>query len=232
MKGESGQSRYWVVIPAAGSGKRMGENIPKPYLTLGDSPVIEHSVSIFTAHPRISQVVVVLAADDARWSQLAIAQSNQILTTVGGDTRAHSVMQGLERLKNVASSNDWVLVHDAARPCLTRSALDRLIQTLQDHPIGGLLAVPVADTLKKVTADNIVRETVAREQLWCAQTPQMFRFEILYSAIKKALAENVSITDEASAVEFIGEHPLVVKGDSRNIKITRPEDLVMAENYV
>jgi len=226
------EPRYWVVIPAAGIGKRMDGETPKQYIKLKNHTIIEHAVSVFTNHPKISQVVVVLHADDTQWSSIDISESEKIITTIGGETRADSVMQGLERLQETASPNDWILVHDAARPCLTTETLDRLIESLRDHRIGGLLAIPVADTLKKVDADHSVQETVSRKKLWAAQTPQLFRFAILYDAMKKALASDHLITDESSAIEFSGEHPIVIKGDPKNIKITRPEDVTLAENYL
>lgn len=224
--------QYWALIPAAGTGKRMGEETPKQYLKLKNKTIIEHTVSIFTNHPKISKVVVVLHAEDTQWSHFPLSKSEKIITTVGGETRADSVMQGLNRLKETASQNDWVLVHDAARPCLTTETLDRLIESVQDHPIGGLLATPIADTLKKVNANHSVQETVSREKLWAAQTPQLFRFGILMDAMQKALASDIRITDESSAIEFSGKHPLVIKGDPKNIKITTPEDLKIAENYL
>jgi len=226
------EPRYWVVIPAAGIGKRMGGETPKQYVKLKNKPIIEHAVSVFIKHPKIFQVVVVLHADDTQWSSFPVSESEKIITTVGAETRAASVMQGLERLQETAFSNDWVLVHDAARPCLTTETLDRLIGSLKNHLVGGLLAIPVADTLKKVDGDHAVQETVSRKKLWAAQTPQLFRFGVLYDAMKKALAQDVCITDESSAIEFSGEHPLVIRGDPRNIKITRPEDLEIAEHYL
>ncbi len=226
------RARYWVVIPAAGSGKRMGEMTPKQYLKLKNKTMVGHAVSVFTRHPKISQVVVVLHADDTRWSDFDIPESEKIVTAVGGETRADSVMQGLECLRASVSPDDWVLVHDAARPCLTTDTLDRLMEALQDHPVGGVLALPVVDTLKKAGAGYVVRETVSRNQLWSAQTPQLFRFSILYDAMKSALASYAVITDESSAVELAGEQPLIVKGDPRNIKVTHLEDLILAESLL
>ena len=226
------RARYWVVIPAAGSGKRMGEMTPKQYLKLKNKTMVGHAVSVFTRHPKISQVVVVLHADDTRWSDFDIPESEKIVTAVGGETRADSVMQGLECLRASVSPDDWVLVHDAARPCLTTDILDRLMEALQDHPVGGVLALPVADTLKKAGAGYVVRETVSRNQLWSAQTPQLFRFSILYDAMNSALASDAVITDDSIAIELAGEQPLIVKGDPRNIKVTHLEDLILAESLL
>lgn len=220
--------QYWVIIPAAGIGKRMGEKKPKQYLKFKNSTIIESTLSIFVKHPKVSQVIVALHANDTHWSRLP--KQEKITTTLGGKTRAESVMRALEYLTGMAQQNDWVLVHDAVRPCLTTEILDRLIENLQEHPVGGLLAIPVVDTLKKVDAANhVVQETVARENLWAAQTPQLFRFGILYDAMKKALDSKVTITDESSAIEFSGESPMVVEGDPKNIKITTPKSLSMAE---
>jgi len=203
----------------------MGAELPKQYLTLNNQTMIESSISVLAQQEDIARVVVVLASDDVHWHQLDIANHQKIQTTTGGQTRADSVMCGLEFLKESAAPDDWVLVHDAARPFLTAAALDRLITALHAHPVGGLLAMPVVDTLKKVDSDHIVEKTLSRENIWAAQTPQMFRFGILYDAMQTALAAGVAITDESSAIEFVGKRPLLVLGDRCNIKITRPEDL-------
>jgi len=217
--------QYWAIIPAAGIGERMQTNLPKQYLKLNDKTIIEHSVSTITQHNKISKVVVALHPDDTQWPQQQISSPEKIITTTGGKTRADSVMQGLKTLQEYADSDDWVLVHDAARPYLTSESLDRLIETLQEHPVGGLLAMPIADTLKKSSADGLALETISRVNLWAAQTPQMFRFGVLLDAMQKAQAVGINITDESSAVEYIGKHPMLIKGDPRNIKITRPEDI-------
>lgn len=220
--------KYWVIIPAAGMGRRMQSKTPKQYHKLNDQTILEHTVSLFSSHPLIEKVVVVLHENDKVWSTLNIQHPEKVVATVGGDTRAHSVLRGLAYLESTVAVSDWVLVHDAARPCLPSTVLDRFIKTLADHPVGGLLAMPITDTVKKVDANHDVRETISREGLWAAQTPQMFRFDLLFDAMQKALSSDAVVTDEASAIEFVGEHPLVVEGDWRNIKITTPEDLERA----
>jgi len=216
---------YWVIIPAAGVGRRMDSTLPKQYLKFNQEMIIEHIVSLFSSHPLVKQVVVVLHAEDRQWANIKIADPDKVVTTIGGETRAESVLEGLSSLQLKAAEHDWILVHDAARPCLYPEALDRFINTIADHPVGGLLALPIVDTIKKVGANHHVQKTISREGLWTAQTPQMFRFGVLWNAMKKALKAGVVVTDEASAVEWIGEEPLVVEGDWRNIKITCPADL-------
>lgn len=222
--------KIWVIIPAAGIGKRMGSDTPKQYLKIKNKTIIEHSISSFINRPEIFKILVVLHPDDAQWSR--ISNTENVLTTVGGETRAHSVMNGLQYLQEMVSKNDWVLVHDAARPCLNDEVLDRFIHAVKDHPIGGLLALPVSDTLKKIDTNHEVRETVSRESLWAAQTPQIFRYSVLYEALQHALDSDAVITDESSAIELSGGHPLVVKGDPRNIKVTRAGDLPLAEKFL
>lgn len=222
------QLGYWVVIPAAGTGRRMQSKTPKQYIKINGQMIIEQTLSIFTKHPLIQKVIVVLHADGTEWSAINAQHPEKIATTVGGERRADSVMQGLQYLQPHAATNDWVLVHDAARPFLSADVLDRFIESVADHPVGGLLAMPVTDTVKKVDADHGVCETIPREGLWAAQTPQMFRYGLLFDAMEQALKSNTPITDESGAIELIGERPLVVEGDKRNIKITTQSDLERA----
>ncbi len=225
---------YWAVVPAAGVGKRMGGLIPKQYLQLHGSTVIEHTLSRLFCHPRISAVVVSLGAEDEQWPLIAARLSNQekLLTTIGGAERCHSVYNGLLKLEGQAREDDWVLVHDAARPCLHHSDIDRLITVLADHPVGGLLGVPVADTMKRTHENGEVIATVSRDNLWRAMTPQMFRYGLLKEALGTALNANLMVTDEAAAMENDGHRPRMVECRADNIKITRPEDLTLAEIYL
>lgn len=225
------KNKYWAVIPAAGVGKRMQADRPKQYLELHGHTVLEHTLSRFFDHPRISGVVVVVTDGDPYWQELAISHP-KLMTASGGEERCHSVLNALQVLRAQADDNDWVLVHDAARPCLRREDLDQLIDTLAQHPVGGLLGLPVADTVKRTGADDMVIETVPREHLWRALTPQMFRLGELHQALEDALKNNQLVTDESSAMELAGKAPKMVEGHGDNIKITRPQDLRLAELYL
>jgi 2-C-methyl-D-erythritol 4-phosphate cytidylyltransferase len=225
------KQQYWVVIPAAGSGSRMGSDIPKQYLPLNGKPVLAHTVERFLSHPDIAGVVVALSANDNYWSSLNLAHSK--LTTVeGGQERCYSVMNALNSLGQRVANNDWVLVHDAARPCLRDEDIDHLILELQNHPVGGILGVPVTDTVKRTNADNEIVDTVDRSHLWRAMTPQMFRLGMLKDAMEIAINNQQQITDEASAIELLGLSPKMVEGHADNIKITHPQDLALAELYL
>ncbi len=217
---------FWVVIPAAGIGSRMQADRPKQYLSIGNSTIIEHTLDCFLPHPDLLGIVVALSEEDAYWPQLPCATDPRIRITVGGGERADSVLNGLDKLmQDGAQSDDWVLVHDAARPNLLASDLDLLITTLATDPVGGLLAVPVRDTLKQIGPDGRVSNTPDRTMFWQAYTPQMFRLSELREAIHGALAAGVQITDEASAMEWAGKAPRLVEGRADNLKVTRPEDL-------
>ena len=224
--------KYWVVIPAAGSGSRMGGEVPKQYLSLAGKTVIEHTLQRFLDDVRIAGIVVAISPDDRHWHRLNLGDGPQLLTTPGGAERCHSVLAGLSRLEGLARADDWVLVHDAARPCLRGADIDRLIIELADHPVGGLLGLPVKDTMKRGGLDQDVVETVDRDGLWHALTPQMFRYSILVAALKAALEKQIIVTDEAQAVELNGATPRLVEGQADNIKITRPQDLALAELYL
>lgn len=219
--------RHWVVVPAAGAGRRMGGAVPKQYLPLRGKTVLEQSLGRFVGHPRIAGVVVVVAAD-VRWMGIDPALRARVMTAPGGHERSASVRNGLQALAGLAAPDDWVLVHDAARPCLRNADLERLLDALDGDPVGGLLAVPVGDTLKRADAQGTVLETVDRTGVWQAQTPQMFRYRLLHDALASAAAANVSVTDEAMAVERLGQPARLVPGHADNLKITRPEDLALA----
>lgn len=222
----------WAVIPAAGLGRRMGNQVPKQYLRLGDRAVIENTLLRFTDHPAITGIVVAVDPQDHTWSSLAIDNTGSLITVPGGRERCHSVLNALRYLMDTARAEDWVLVHDAVRPCLTRQDLDLLIAALRYDAVGGILATPVRDTLKRANRDGRIAETVDRTGLWHALTPQMFRLEVLYSALQAALARGDDVTDEASAVERTGLKPRLIEGRGDNIKITRPEDLALAERIL
>ncbi|MBU0499031.1 MAG: 2-C-methyl-D-erythritol 4-phosphate cytidylyltransferase [Gammaproteobacteria bacterium] len=224
--------RYWAIIPAAGAGRRMGADIPKQYLPLGGRTVIEQTIGRLLEHPAISKVVVALSAKDAWWSGTCYASHPRVLRATGGEERCHSVLNALAVLAEEAGAEDWVLVHDAARPCLRPEDLTRLIELLSSHPVGGLLGMPVRDTMKRTDIDNRVTQTVPRERLWHAYTPQMFRLGLLKKALSQALAKGELVTDDASAMELAGHVPLMVEGHADNIKITRPEDLELAGFYL
>ncbi|MHA6196844.1 2-C-methyl-D-erythritol 4-phosphate cytidylyltransferase [Pseudomonas wadenswilerensis] len=217
---------FWAVIPAAGVGARMAADRPKQYLQLGGRTILEHSLNCFLDHPSLKGVVVSLAADDPYWPGLASARDPRIQRAAGGRERADSVLNALLLLHaQGAADSDWVLVHDAARPNLARSDLDHLLAELADDPVGGLLAVPARDTLKRADADGRVAATVDRSTIWQAYTPQMFRLGALHRALADSLVADVAITDEASALEWAGQAPRLIEGRSDNIKVTRPEDL-------
>jgi len=217
----------FALVPAAGSGSRMGESPPKQYLLLAGRPLLQHALGALLASPQIEKAFVVLADGDREWSRYdwSIYGSRVEPLRCGGATRAQSVRNGLAMAPGIGEQ-DWVLVHDAARPCLPAEALRRLIETLGNDPVGGLLALRVADTLKRGDAEDRVIETVPRAGIWQAQTPQMFRRGRLLQALQLAGAE---VTDEAAAVEALGLKPRLVPGDPRNVKITFPEDLAVAE---
>src|SRR5512139_2461576 len=216
---------FYALVPAAGSGSRMGGELPKQYLPLAGRPLIHHALTTLCAYPDISTVFVVLAPGDEQFHQYDWSHCGDKLQPLycGGQTRAESVLNGLMAAE--LEPDDWVLVHDAARPCITHALLTRLISELREDPVGGILAAPLADTLKRADAAQRVARTEPREGLWQAQTPQMFRTGLLLQALQAA----PSVTDEASAVEALGLHPKLVASDSSNFKVTYPQDLQMAE---
>lgn len=223
---------HWAVVPAAGVGQRIGADVPKQYLDLAGRPVIDYAVRVFLDHPRIEGVVVALDPEDAHWQRTALSGHPAIRLANGGTERCHSVLNALDVLSEQAQDDDWVLVHDAARPCLRASDLDRLIQAVVDHPVGGLLGIPVRDTMKEVGAGRGVLRTVPRDRLWHAFTPQMFRLCLLRRALRDALDQGRLVTDDASAVELMGLSPLLVEGHADNIKITHPTDLPLARFHL
>lgn len=222
-------SRFFALIPAAGSGSRMGGELPKQYLEIAGEPMLWHAIRALCTHPSIEQVFVVLAAEDAHFARYDWTPFDAKLRRLycGGATRAASVLNGLHAMASVSQPEDWVLVHDAARPCLAQAHLDALMTDLTNDEVGGLLAVPVADTLKRADPASRVLATEPRESLWQAQTPQMFRRGLLLCALE-ALGTDTP-TDEARAIEHLGLQPKLVACDATNLKVTYPQDLALAE---
>jgi 2-C-methyl-D-erythritol 4-phosphate cytidylyltransferase len=224
---------YWAIVPAAGSGSRMGAALPKQYLRLGDRTVLEHTLDTLLAIDAISGVLLVVAPGDNAWQSIQPRYSGQPVDVVdGGAERCHSVLNALDALAGKAAASDWVLVHDAARPCVRRDDIRALMDSVAAGSDGGLLGVQVADTMKRVAADGRVSATVDRAGLWHALTPQMFRLAALRAAVRQAIAADSLVTDEASAMELAGYRPLMVQGHRDNIKITLPADLALAAFYL
>ncbi len=226
--------RCFALIPAAGAGTRAGAPLPKQYVPLNGEAMLVHTIRAFVRSPGIAGVRVVLAADDP-WGGSADAASIRAeagarlgFVQVGGPTRAQSVANGLEALSKEASADDWVLVHDAARPCITPAMIGELIDVLANDPVGGLLAWPVPDTVKRADASGRVEATIARTGLWLAQTPQMFRIGLLRAAYMAAS----DVTDEAGAIEALGHAPRLCMGSARNLKVTYPADFDLASAYL
>ena len=220
--------RIWFVIAAAGQATRFGGRLPKPYLEIGGKTLLEHGLAALASARGVAGGVVVLANGDRRFERLPPAVRRRVMTVAGGASRAASVLNGLQALI-AAREDDWVLVHDAARPCVQRRDVESLISACRRDRIGGLLAVPVADTVKEAGDDGRCLRTLSRERLWRALTPQMFRRGPLMRAIGEALARGQEPTDEAAAIESLGLRPLLVEGSALNVKVTRPSDLALAE---
>jgi len=216
---------YHALVPAAGNGFRFGAEMPKQYLPLRGKPVLQHTLDRLQAHFTLARTYVVLAPDDHWFEQAIAVPSNVTLLRCGGATRAESVRNALERLVDVAA-DDWIVVHDAVRPCLDREESLRLQRELADDEVGGFLAVPVSDTLKRLGDDARVLRTESRDALWRAQTPQMFRYAVLRKAF--ALPGLDTWTDEAHAIEALGLTPRGIAGSACNVKITYPEDMTLA----
>ena len=225
--------KFWAVVPAAGVGKRMGSDCPKQYLQLLGRTILQRTLDRLLNHPLVAGVVVAISEGDEYWQEIAPNyQGKNLHVAPGGQERCHSVLNGLNVLQTLASDKDWVLVHDAARPCLSAVDISRLIETLREDAVGGILGVPVADTIKRVTTTNSIETTVDRSGLWRALTPQMFQLSVLIEALSSALNAGVLVTDEASAIEWAGMSPRMVEGSPENIKITLPQDLWLAECYI
>ncbi|MEO6064340.1 MAG: 2-C-methyl-D-erythritol 4-phosphate cytidylyltransferase [Lysobacterales bacterium] len=229
----------WCVVPAAGRGRRFGGDVPKQYQSFGAAPLLLVTLRRLALHPSIAGLMVVLAQDDAHWPKLGQLNGKPVLTAEGGDERADSVLSGLRALRDsgAVGRDDWLLVHDAARPCFAYADIDRLIELGSQHPYGALLACPISDSLKRVVGERMLEShgAVSRDQLWRAQTPQMFRLTPLIENLMSALDASTPddrVTDEASAYEHHGCFPLVVQGSASNIKVTTTDDLHMALRLV
>lgn len=218
-------TRFHVIIPAAGNGSRMGAESPKQYLSLHGKPLIQHVIKVFDQSTKINSINVLLSQEDAHWRSAYLNLSNKMhVHYCGGETRALTVLNGLNAISGTVEEEDWILVHDAARPGLSNLLLNQLLTTLEDDKVGGLLALPLADTLKRADPEQCVAATVPRNDLWQAQTPQMFR----YATLKKALTKfKGTPTDEAEAIEALGLKPRLVPGELRNLKVTYPQDLAV-----
>jgi 2-C-methyl-D-erythritol 4-phosphate cytidylyltransferase len=224
--------RYWMIVPAAGNGSRMQQAIAKQYLPLAGSTVLEITLSRLKALQLFEKIVVPIGAEDSLWKDTNPASDSTFLALQGGAQRSDSVMAALLALEGLADESDWVLVHDAARPCFKSSDINHMVASLAEHPVGGLMAERILDTVKQVDKNDAVVKTLDRKQLWRAQTPQMFRYGLLKTCLEEASKSGAEITDEASAVELLGLQPAVVCGSASNIKITVPGDLDLAEYYL
>lgn len=217
-----------AVVPAAGIGSRMKADKPKQYLTIQGKTILEHTLNVLLTHTAVSKVIVAVAKDDPYLSALAITQHPKIQIVEGGETRAESVLNGLKAINHPAQTR--VLVHDAARPCLRHAEVDKLLKI--DDINGAILALPAIDTIKRAGVNQQIAETQDRNFIWLAQTPQYFRADLLLNALELANQQGFAVTDEASAMELAGFRPHLVEGVSSNIKVTRPEDLALAEFYL
>jgi len=224
----SSAPRYFALIPAAGVGARMAASGPKQYLKIGGKPMLRHAIDAFLFSELIAHTYVVVSPDDPVIDSIVPSHGVTVLRC-GGATRAESVQNGLAALNTTLRENDWVLVHDAARPGLDEHLIEKLITHTGEHPVGGVLALPVVDTVKRCIAGEV--GTVSREGMWLAQTPQMFRYKLLRDALSAA-RDMKQITDDASAVEALGLSPKLVEGDPRNLKVTLPGDVRIAEMYL
>lgn len=225
-------AQVWAVVPAAGKGSRFGGDVAKQYQLLNGYTVMQHTLDRLGSVSGIAGIVVPLAAGDTDAATLAWRHEDKLQFVTGGATRADSVLAGLDALRDRLADDDWVLVHDVARPCVRVADVERLLQQLQVDPVGGLLACRVRDTMKRTDDGMQVVATVPREQLWHALTPQLFRYGLLRRALLAAMASGVEVTDEASAIEHLGLRPRLVEGARDNIKITFPEDLRLAALFL
>jgi len=220
--------RYFALIPAAGVGARMAAGGPKQYLPIAGKPMLRHALDAFLGSALIAHTYVVVSPGDGQIDAL-VPEAGVTVLRCGGATRMDSVQNALRALRDEILETDWVLVHDAARPGLTPALIARLIAGVGADPVGGLLALPVVDTVKRAGPDGVT--TLARDRLWLAQTPQMFRYKLLSDALGAAPDAN-AITDDASAIEALGLSPKLVEGDPRNLKVTLPRDIGIAEMYL
>ncbi|ABZ75793.1 2-C-methyl-D-erythritol 4-phosphate cytidylyltransferase [Shewanella halifaxensis HAW-EB4] len=217
-----------AIVPAAGIGSRMGAEIPKQYLQLNEQSILSHTLDCLLSHPDIDKVIVALNPADNYFAKLPQVKHPKLECVIGGKERADSVLSGLK----IAEAGAWALVHDAARPCLTHRDIDKLIASVNEFPQGAILAAPVRDTMKRTDEKGLISETVCRERLWHALTPQYFPVSSLMQNLTDALAAGALITDEASAMEWAGVMPGIVSGRADNIKVTHPDDLQLASLFL
>ncbi len=226
--------KVWVIIPAAGIGKRMQSSIPKQYFKIDNKTILEHTLNCFKSHEEISGIIVVLNSDDYYWKTIQnnlLSMSKPVYTVEGGTERSDSVMQGIDYLLMVEriNNNSWIMVHDAARPCLLKKDIDALLSIRNKSSAGGILASPVRDTMKRAAPhSNNISETESRDNLWHALTPQLFRIGELKEALVHCLEKGIQVTDEASALEAVGKPVVLIEGSSNNIKVTQKDDLEIA----
>lgn len=225
-------AKRWAIVPAAGIGSRVGGETPKQYLPLLGQPVITHTLKRLAMIPGLQGIVVALHPEDRFWPDIPKPATVKILTVTGGDERCTSVYNALQKVAEHAGENDWMLVHDAARPCVRIDDINVLLQTVENRRDGGLLATKVTDTMKRGDADGAVAATVERDGLWRAMTPQAFRLGVLREALQTAIKKGEMVTDDAQAVERLGLRPLLVEGNADNFKITLPQDLQIAELFL
>jgi 2-C-methyl-D-erythritol 4-phosphate cytidylyltransferase len=228
----AGEPRYWAVLPAAGTGSRMGGEQPKQYMEVAGATLLEHSLRALLDCAQLAGVVVALHPEDNRAASLPMLNDARVQMVTGAEQRSGSVLAGLDALLARAAPRDWVLVHDAARPCLQSQDVDRLIAAVIARGIGGILAEPIVDTVKQSSADSLVVRTLDRSSMWRAQTPQMFRLQELHRALTQAQERRLPVTDEASAMELAGYPVQLVAGPACNLKVTVPEDLALAAWYL
>jgi 2-C-methyl-D-erythritol 4-phosphate cytidylyltransferase len=226
------EKKLWVIIPAAGIGQRFNGSVPKQYERVNDQPLLSYTLKTFLNYEKTHRVVVAINENDNEWSSLVQSDYSKVSSVDGGDTRMHSVYNALQSLQTEVKEDDWICVHDAARPGLTLSALEAMMAKISSHSVGGVMGLPVVDTLKKVTPTQEIKATIDRTSLWRAQTPQIFRYAILQQALDHAINQGVLVTDESSAVEALGYSPLMILGDERNAKITVREDLELFRYWV
>lgn len=225
--------KYWAIVPAAGKGSRFGDPLPKQYHALLGKTVIEHTIDKLDTFGQFEKIAVAIAPDDTHWSTLDINTKTPVQSYVGGEERLHSVYNAAIEIEKEMDEDDWILVHDAARPCVDLDDMRRLVVAVSGHPSGGILAAPVADTLKRVDASQQVCETMRRDVYWRAFTPQLFLGKLLIDALEQRINDYpTKVFDEAGAMELIGHRPLVVEGQASNIKITASSDLELAQSIL
>ena len=225
-------AQYWVVIPATGTGQRMKASCPKQYIKLAEKSILQHTIDNLLSYPRVTGGVLILNHNDTHWEKLNYKHEKPVLVCTGGEQRHNSVYNGLKRLQLHTDDNPYVLIHDAVRPFVSHSDLDQLLEALNECDDGALLAAPVADTLKFADENQKVKNTYPRDNLWRAFTPQAFKLDKIFSALNHVIDNNLDVTDDASAMELMGFSPRLVQGDGQNIKITTPQDLLLAQKII